>query len=208
MRPVLICALLGSGVFFAGLLQMGVWRRGAGNLPSAEVPTSPPVVEKAKFPDDLAPAAQALVVAKAAEYKLGPVPHKMVIMTPKGELHEWHEKLPEEWCAESVEETELVIVVGRDKSKLLQKVHFRNGPPIDRVQWELEISVVAAKSGTVLDNRKFENIPRDCANGEAYATTRIGRPVQWHTVWDWISKKTKSGFPEEETPLSIITIVK
>src|ERR1043166_8599460 len=111
MKAVAICAVLGGGVFVAGLLQLGLFRNQGSPGATTDAAKTEKKTPRAKFPDTLVPAAQAHAVEQAADYKPGPQPHKMVWMTPTGQLHEWHDEIPDAWIADKVEETELVVVV-------------------------------------------------------------------------------------------------
>jgi len=122
MKAFGICMLVGGAVFFAGLLQMGVLKTdGTRGFSSAAPPKDEKKApSKPKFPGDLSPAAQAHGVPTAAAFKPGALPHKLVFMTPKGELHPWHDGIPTEWQAETVEETEMNDS-GRAVRKLLDR---------------------------------------------------------------------------------------
>ena len=145
-----------------------------------------------------APAARAKPVDKAGSFKPSPEPHKLVFMKPDGSLHKWHEEIHEEWQASTVESTELVVVVGTMKKQFVQKITYpNNAPPITRNAYEVEVSVVEPKSGKILAFRTFRNEPRQVFQVEDWATTAIGRPVNWQTVFRWLSTMTKEGFPDE-----------
>src|SRR5207302_9360635 len=107
---------------------------------------------KARFPQDLAPAARAEAVPKAAAYDASVKTHKIAILKTSGALYQdWQDKLKEEWQAESVEETSLVIVVGPQRRMSIEKILYPNGaPPIDRFKYQLEATEVADKRGKLL----------------------------------------------------------
>src|SRR5262249_36290583 len=90
--------------------------------------------QRARFPQDLAPAARAEPVPQAAAYDPSAKLNRMVILKTTGALfQDWQEKLREEWQAESVEDTALVIVVGPQKKIFLERIPYPGGaPPIDR----------------------------------------------------------------------------
>jgi hypothetical protein len=215
MKVFAICAVVCGGVFLLGMLQLGVLKTGFGRSSAASegADSEKKAPAKAKFPDELAPAARAKAVAKAAPFKAGSTPHKLVVMTPTGELHSWHESLPDDWQADTVEETELVVVVAKQKRTLLSHVPRvligtnTPAPPMDRVRYDVEVSVVEAKTGIVVDNRVFRNEPRQYRSPEPYATTTIGRTVEWGTIYRWVSQKCKTGFPDENDTEPNITII-
>src|SRR5688572_2256409 len=70
---------------------------------------------RAKFPQELAPAAKAIAVPIAAPFVPDDRPHKIVFFKATGDLHSWqetHSARNEEWSTTRVEDTELVVVVG------------------------------------------------------------------------------------------------
>jgi hypothetical protein len=211
MKAFAICAAVSGLVFFAAFMQLGGLNigsgKGSGSSETAKNEKKAP--PRAKFPQELAPAAQAKPVEKAAEFKPGPDPHKLVFMTPTGELHPWQEDIPEAWQADTVEETELVIVVGSESKIFVDRTTYPGGePPINRFIFEVEVSVVEAKTGKILDNRMFRHLP-DRVNGiEEYATTVIGRSVHWALVYRWVSARTHTGFPHEANPLPVEVVVR
>ena len=146
---------------------------------------------KARFPKDLAPAARAEAVSRAAAFNANAKFHRMAILKTNGVLYQdWQDKLKEEWQAESVEETSLVIVVGPQKKKFVEIIHYPGGaPPINRYNFELEASVVEAKTGKVLANRLFINKARDIIRIETWDTTALGSPVEFRTVFQWAASE-------------------
>jgi hypothetical protein len=163
---------------------------------------------RAKFPQDLAPAARAQAVPEAAVFTPSNKYYPMVILKPSGQLHAWQEKLGDEWQAESVETTQLALVVGADKKRLLSRTDYPNGaPPVERWQFELEVSVVEPKTGKVVANRMFHNVPRGIKQIEGWELTMIAQPVQFRTVFNWAVSEARVGFPKLTEPRPLITIV-
>lgn len=163
---------------------------------------------KCKFPQDLAPAARAQPVPEAAAYELSAKIYPMVIMKPNGQIHHWQENMREEWQAETVETTQLVLVVGTQKERFINRITYPNGaPPVDRYQYELEVSVVEAKTGKVLANRLFHNVPRPINKVEDWGLTKIGEPVQLKTVFNWVVSQAKAGFPRATEANPLVTVV-
>jgi hypothetical protein len=206
MKMFALCALSSTAVFLAGLgWQMGFSVDGQ---PAPVVGAAPVVAKIApakrlRFPQDLAPAAQAKTVEGAGTFTPGAGAHKLALMKPDGTLHEWHESIPEEWRSFRVQETELVVVVGSQKKIFVDENHFQNGPPIRRYIFEVTVSVVEPKTGKVVGYKLFRNMPRAIAQMEEFATTMIGRTVSWSFVYQWVASMCRIGFPEEfdTTPL-------
>src|ERR1019366_5091420 len=179
MKVFLICAVLTSVISFGVFMQMGLLNKGSNSESesTSQAKSEEKQLPKGRFPQDLAPAAQAKAVSMAAAYTPGPEPHKMVFLTPLGALHAWHEGIPIAWQAETVEEAELVVVVPSKQARIfVEKITYPNNePPIDRFIHEVEVSVVEAKTGRVLDNRYYRNLPRQVLRLERWETTSIGR---------------------------------
>jgi hypothetical protein len=210
MKPFIICSVVATVVLGLMGVQMGVFKvqRAAEDEPSEEKPIVKPVAPRAKFPKDLAPAAQANAVPQAAEFKVGAGPHKFVFMKPNGLLHPWHESVREDWLGETVETTELVIVVGTPKKQFVDRYDYAGGaPPILRYLFDLEISVVEAKSGKILANRYFKNTPRPIMKVETWDTTAIGKAVSVQQVFTWVKRMSENGFPDSRDQTPIVTEV-
>jgi hypothetical protein len=214
MKTVFGCSMAAVAAFAFMGLQTGLFGPRASK--SSDEPAEVKVVKKsavvrAQFPEDLAPAARAKPVAAAAEFKVGDRPHKMVFLKVNGAPHEWQKDAGdynEEWIATNVEETELVIVVSRQTRSVVDTKSFSNGPPIERERWELEASVIEAKTGKALANRRFINLPREIRNLEAYETTSLGAPVKYLTVFNWAMNQSKFGFNSASNLAPITTVEK
>ena len=204
MKVVAIGSVLSALAFVAVGLQTGIFRGERApadeNSVVEEAPAAP-ARPTARFPEDLAPAAQARPVPAAAEYKFGPVPHPLVFLRLTGAIHAWQEYVGEGWCAESVATTELVVVVGTPRKIFVNRIDYAGGaPPITRYIFELEISVIEAKTGKILANRLFRNTPRQIMHREAWETTAIGRAVSVQQVKSWVYNTSMSGFPTAHDP--------
>jgi hypothetical protein len=206
MKTIAIWSIVALIVFGAMAVQVGLFD----NVSPPEDPPvqddapPPPPKVVAKFPDDLAPAAQAKPVPAAAEYKPGNDVHRMIFLRVNGTVHPWQEALREDWQAETVAETELVVVVGSSRKQFISHHTYPNGaPPITRYMFEVEISVIEAKTGHILTNRLFRNDPRPINRVESWETTQIGRPVAVQQVAGWVQRTSKAGFPDprDNTPI-------
>ena len=223
---IAIASLGGVLILFAGL-QAGWFgpnrRADAEALVAAEQIDEAPkaIAKKAKqpkeappppaaFPADLAPAARAQAVPKAAEYKPSADAHKLVFLKVNGALHPWHKthgEYNDDWHTENVEDAALVVVVGEPRKTFIDRIPFSVGPPVDRFRWDLDVSVVAAKTGKVLASRSFVNLPRAIGKIEDMGLVTIGTPVQYRTVFLWVSGQAKVGFPVATSPNPIVTVV-
>jgi hypothetical protein len=208
MKTVAIWSGISALAFVIIGAQMGVFHKER-RADDTEVAEEKPVVASkpiTKFPDDLAPAAQAKAVEVAAEYKPGPEPHPLIYLRLNGTVHPWQETVREDWQAETVATTELAVVLGVPKKVFVDRIDYPGGaPPITRYIYELEVSVIEAKTGRILANRLFRNTPRPVMKRESWETTAIGRAVSPQQVFGWVSRQAKAGFPETHDGTPIIT---
>jgi hypothetical protein len=170
-------------------------------------PTKKPA--QARFPQDLAPAARAEPVPQAAPYDRSGKLHRIAILKTNGALYQdWQDKLSEEWQAETVEDTSLVIVVSPQRRIFLEKIHYPNGaPPIDRYKFEMEATVIEAKTGKALATRLFVNVARNVQPVETWNTTALGSPVEFRTVVSWVTSGARAGFPPVANSAPIVNVV-
>jgi hypothetical protein len=213
MKNFGLCAGIGALAFVLAGYQAGIFR----DLPQpAPVENAPPVEQvetkkpaKARFPRDLAPAARAEPVPQAAVYDSSATFHRLAILKTNGELYQdWQDKLKEEWQAETIEDTALVLVLGAQRKIFVEIIPYPNGaPPISRYKFELEASVIEAKTGKVLANRLFVNMPRNIQRIETWNTTALGSPVEFRTVFYWVASGARAGFPPVENPTPIVNVV-
>lgn len=213
MKPVVICLVagaLGFGLmgFQTGLFQEQLPASGLTGSPtpakgtstkgsSTAVPNKNPLGQKAKFPADLAPAVRQQPVPQAAERNPKNKTNKMVILKSTGAVHAWDELIREDWKAETVEETEIVLVVQPQKKTFVNRIDYPGAPPIDRYQFDLEVYVVEAKTGTVLAVKHFRQQPRQIRRVEEHDLTIIGAPIPYRTVFAWIAQQARAGWPYE-----------
>jgi len=208
MKTFAICAVAGGLSFVLMGYQMGLF----GDGPVLQDETSIPQeelkpVKRAKFPQDLAPAARALPVPGAAVFDPNAKTFQIVILKTNGAVYEdWQERLNEGWAAESVEKTQLAIVLGVPRESYVDTMHYRGAPPIKRYRNELEVSVIEAKTGKVRANRLFVNVPRPIRQVETWARTKIGQPVAFRTVYNWAVSSARADFPEVSNPDPIVTV--
>jgi hypothetical protein len=225
MRSFVMFALVGGLVFSIGLgVQMGAMQQQqvdsaaaegestdeAKSAPPAPFPTkSAPAQKRLRFPDDLAPATMSKprAIPQAASFSPKDGPHKLAVLKPGGQKHDWQDYFPDDWRAYRVEDTELIVIVGAQKKIFVDKIHFQAGPPIDRYMFDLVVSVVEPRTGNVIGYRTFRNVPREIRNSEAWETTALGRPIGWNTVFRWVSTNARIGFPEEHDPRPVINEV-
>jgi hypothetical protein len=208
MKTVAMWSGISAIVFVVMVLQMtSTHRREAAEDATTEEPAAQAEATPGpRFPEDLALAAKAQPIPGAAEYRPSQQPHMLAFVRVNGVLHPWQENVREDWRADTIRETELVVVVGTPVKRFVNRIEYSGGaPPIDRYVFELEISVIEAKTGKILNNRLFRNVPRQIQHREAWETTVIGRAVSLQQVFGYVSRLSKLGFPEGHDPTPIIT---
>jgi hypothetical protein len=184
MKTVALCVVCGALAFAGVQYQMTgmVFGIQIGDGPSSNAPPPP----KAKFPDDLAALCRGVGAPHAAAFNKKADAHPSVVLKPNGTLHQWHERLQSGWQAENVEETELVLVIPRQKKSLLQVQTYPNGaPPIRRYQYDVDVRVLEARTGKTVAFKHFQSVARPIMPTETWALTELGDPVAWRDVYRW-----------------------
>src|SRR5206468_8254661 len=117
---------------------------------------------RATYPDALAEACRGKGAPTAAEYLKIPGPHRLVFFDTHGRIYQdWQEKVPDEWAGESVENTELVIVAGKNYKTLIQLITYpNNAPPVARYRHDQDVHVIVAKTGEKIASKRFVSMPR------------------------------------------------
>jgi hypothetical protein len=189
MKTAALCVLCALGAFFVMFLhqtgQFGTPDNGPAPKEEAKQKLPP-----AKFPADLAPASRGQPVPRATPFVKDAETHGTTVLTRKGTLHPWHERLHPDWHAESVESTELVLVVGNQTRTILQVVTYPNGaPPITRYRYDLDVWLVEAQTGRTIKSKQFSNTARPVLPRELWEITELGDEVQWTTVAAWMREE-------------------
>ncbi len=206
MKPFLIfigCAGLAFAISLVSMLQLSQ-SKNDDSEPKPDVAT--PVGEEkkpkqpppAKFPDDLAPVLRGQGVSQAKEYKAAAT-NCLVFLNKDGRLNEWQEKIDDEWRADTVEKTELVVVLGDPYKTAIAKQTYvdrfgKPAPPITRYQFGLEVSVHAARSGSLLASKRFVTQPPEFRKNVDYRVTALGQPVSCADVFEWVASLAQAGF--------------
>lgn len=205
MKSAALAAGCGTFAFILLGFQMGMFSP-AEPRPKDDSPP-PPIVDKkppVPFPEALSPACKGQPVHEAADIdpKAEKTSYRFVFLKAAGGLHSWHDNLKSEWQAETVEETQLVIVLGPQRKTLLSVQHYPNGAPsVSRYKFEMEASLVAAKAGRVLAQKRFVSMPRPVAQVESWELTAIEQPVAFSTVYNWAaSQALVAATRESNTP--------
>ncbi|MCI0381346.1 MAG: hypothetical protein L0215_27495 [Gemmataceae bacterium] len=207
MKTVFFCAVLAGGAFVWAGMEMGLFNQSQETVVDDGSGAKKVVKVRPVFPRDLAPAARAEAVPQAAAFNPNAHVFPMVFLKATGTLHDWNEYLNEGWRADRVEDTQLVVVVGAQRKGLIDVTPFQQGPPVSRYKFEVEASVIEAKTGNVLGTRVFVNMPRPIKRVEAFELTAIGRPVSFSPVYSWVAAMARAGFPKDANTAPLINEV-
>jgi hypothetical protein len=195
MKTFAVCTVCGFVAFVAVQYHMTGSVLGF-HIGDGGAPPPPPPAAKLKFPEALACVCRRVPVREAAPFTKNGDAHPAVVLRPNGTLHKWTERLQPGWQAESVEETQLVIVLTPQQRSLLQIVTYPNGaPPIKRFQYDMDARVLEAKTGRLVGFKHFQTVARPVRPQEIWQLTELGDPVTWHDVNVWLKQVT--GFTSE-----------
>jgi hypothetical protein len=190
MKTFALCAVCGGLAFVAVQYQMTGQILGL-RLGEDAAQIAPPPPPKAVFPQALAALCRGKGVPQAAAFNKSSETHPAVVLKPSGTLHSWHKRLQPGWQAESVEETELVILVPPQKRTLLGVQTYSNGaPPIRRYQYDLDVRLLEARTGRLIAQKHFQNAARPIRPMEVWALTELGDPIAWLDVSRWMKAVT------------------
>jgi hypothetical protein len=143
-----------------------------------------------RFPFELAPAARGEAVAKAAAFALTAETHPTAILDRSGKLHEWQKYLQPDWLADTIEGTELVVVVSSQTKSWLSVQTYPNGaPPVHRYRYDMDAWLVEARTGKTIISKHFVTIARPVRRVEAWDLTELGDPVGPGEVIEWLREE-------------------
>lgn len=201
MKTLGVCGVGGAVAFFVMSLQMGLFRQPGPEAAEPEAAASQPAKPKPPkeplpYPEGLYPACRGKPVLEAAAFKRGAGPQPLVFLRSNGTVHSWQEHLEEEWDAQTVETTRLIVVLSRQRKIEVGVQTYANGaPPVHRYRYELDAHLVEARTGNVLARKRFVSHPRQVRQLEAWELTALGEPVSFREVFNWVD-----GFARAESP--------
>jgi hypothetical protein len=200
-----LCAGCGVLGFLVMGYQAGLFNDAGSQKEGKAEPSGPP---PAPFPHALMHACQGEPVPEAAEYKKGKRPHPLVYFHVNGKnewavYEDWQEKVREEWQAGTVEKAELVVVISKHQEIHIETRDYSHikAPPISRYRYELDVYVRSARTGDVLCHKRFINNPREIMRVEEWRLTKLGKPVEYKTVSDWLKAQAQKGFTQDDRPI-------
>jgi hypothetical protein len=193
MKTVAVCVFCALGAFVMAHLHI------SGQLGEIEDDFVPPPkvaeVPRAKYPDDLFPAARGKPIPQAADYRKTASFHPTVVLTQRGTIHEWNERLPHDWVSDSVENTELVLVLADQQKEILEVITYPPvgkliPPPVRRYKHTLDAWLMFAKKGEDMSRKRFVSIARSVRPREHWDLTELGDPVTFGEVIAWMKETT------------------
>lgn len=99
----------------------------------------------------VAPVAQGKGISGAAVYNPAQTAlHRLVLLTESGSPHEWNKDLPNDWLPASLDETELVVLVGDEQEIALASQDYIGGAPVTAYQFVIDIEIREARTGHVV----------------------------------------------------------
>src|SRR5712664_3560 len=143
MKIFACCAVGCVLIFLAMGYQAGLFDDTLESLsPSSSSAPREPAKNKgprALYPDALAEAYRGKGAPQAAEFQKSRGPHRLAFLDTQGRVHEWQEKLPDDWQGDSVEGTELVIVCSKNSKLMIQHITYPGAPAISRYRYDMDV---------------------------------------------------------------------
>ena len=131
---------------------------------------------------------------RAAAYSKGPGIHPIACLTANGTVHEWNNQMPNEWRPGSLDEMELVLIVGPQRMIMVsqQQTWDKLGRPagtIKSYRAEVTVRVLAARTGQMVAQADFYSAPR-AVNPTDPNDAKMSDSVDFHAagVQHWLQK--------------------
>jgi len=130
-----------------------------------------------------------------------------------GNAHPWIKEIPEDWCPSSLNDVELVLIVGEEKEKLVQTCEYYMGPDVNRYRYFMDVELREAKSGELVSRTTvFGTMPRPCEKKEEVPLTQLeGDHVSFTQLQRWLERyvmdKEKVATPDTATILTLAVVV-
>ncbi len=182
---LLLPGLLGCGAISSLVATPTATAAATPTISPTATATATPTMTPTRVPlQDIAtgmmPVVEGQGIPEAGEYRpveLGP--RKLIILTTSGMLHEWNSLVPTDWLPLSVEEVELVVLVGIEREIALgtQRYTLPGGgeaPSITRYRFETDVEVREARTGGLLWNGTLRgSLPRPFPQTAPVGLTRL-----------------------------------
>jgi hypothetical protein len=170
------------------------------NLSASPTHTPTPIPTLAPTPDipsiisAMSPVVSGQGLPEAALYDPNkPGPHHVVILTTAGLAYSnWNELLPYDWSPSSVDETELVVLIGPERERALQTQQYErpdNATLYDVTAYspEVDVELREARTGRTLATSTFTGSdPRPFPESLAESITRLEGSVVYTALEDWL----------------------
>jgi len=125
-------------------------------------------------------------VAEAAAFAPHPGPHPAVMLHNGRQLR----RLPPEWQARSIKETELVLCVGSLERRLIETCQYYGGSEVKRYRYGAQVTLVEAQTGETLGTEWFwGDPPRSCGLTEERSVRSLKgeKSINFAEVEAWLA---------------------
>ena len=106
----------------------------------------------------------------------GKGPHALILLTEKGMVHEWNDRLPALWRTGDPATTSMVLVVEKQiesTQTTMYQFEGRPAPSITTFRYDLHVRLVETRTGQTLATKHFKRIPNAARSSEPYSLTTI-----------------------------------
>jgi uncharacterized protein YjbI with pentapeptide repeats len=123
-------------------------------------------------------------VTEAADYVSDESFHPLALISITGEKHELSHRIPDSWEPMALRFAELVACAEDEHEVAIEQCSYAGGPAIKRLQYQMHMQVMAAKTGEMIVERTFKGTePRSCPIvAPATQTTIKGDPIEFEEV--------------------------
>jgi len=111
----------------------------------------------------------------------------VMLLDSNGNRHEWTDRVQRTWEPMALRFCELVAYVGTEQCNAVQTCPY-NGPSITRYQYQLDITLYNAQSGTLIAQGTIKGkAPAPCPYSAPYSQTAIhGEHVEFSQIENWL----------------------
>ncbi len=151
-------------------------------------PERPVEEPTAVWSDSLAPATTLEPVEGAAQWprQADQIP-RIAILDQEGKLHPWHASLPDDWRAESVAETDLVLMLSQPEKPHTSEIVFPSPG-----EHRLSAYLIEARVGKVLKSLRFVGKPLSVVGKESSETNEAVEAIPFDQVVHWVKQEIRA----------------
>ncbi len=112
--------------------------------------------------------------------------HPVILLTEAGGDHEWTNKLSPQYQPASATDTELVVCIGAQTPVDIGTCDYTRGCTIDVYIYEIEVSLIEAKTGELIDVIVFQGNSRACPESMSSCDDIYGEKVTFQAFMNWL----------------------